>query len=93
MSKESTVRIQICSDSTHDRLIAEIYVRDKFVALLSQENGLDNIRIESPDECAYESAISRSVELKLFMEAVNMAKRKLIDRMAYDGSNPMTMHD
>ena len=34
----SDYRIQICSDVDYNYLIAEIYIEDKFVALLSRED-------------------------------------------------------
>lgn len=35
----STFRIQVCSDVDYEKLIAEVYVDEKFVALVNQERG------------------------------------------------------
>ncbi len=39
-------RIIISSDIQYDDLCAEIYFKDQFVGILTQENGLENLEIE-----------------------------------------------
>lgn len=44
----NNLKMQICSDVDYENLIAEIYLEDKFIALISQENGIGNFMVEFP---------------------------------------------
>lgn len=67
----------IASDEIHDKVFAEIYSSEKFVALVSQDDGLDNMKIEFPDRVVDEAAIMRIVELEPFREALIIAQKRL----------------
>lgn len=69
--------VMIASDDDHDKVYAEIYFEGKFVALVSQEQGLENKILEIPGPGLVEAQISRRVELEAFQEALNTAARKL----------------
>jgi hypothetical protein len=46
-------------DSEHEKVFIEIYCNEKFVALISQEHGLDDLEIEFPGTNLVESLITR----------------------------------
>ena len=74
---ETYTEILITSDSDYEKLTAEIYCEDKFVALLNQDNGLDNIIIEFPGNNVTEDAVLRKLELSIFEKAIAEAKSRL----------------
>lgn len=49
----------IANDNEHEKVFVEIYYDDKFVALINQENGLNNLEIEFPGEGLVEDLINR----------------------------------
>jgi len=68
----SEFRVTVCSLPDYEELVAEIYVGDEFVALLSQEAGPEAIRMEiSPSNAPIK------VELATFEEALAHAKNRL----------------
>lgn len=70
-------RIIIASDDEHERVFAEIYLGDKFVALVNQEAGSGQEQIELPGVGLDESLIVRKVPLRGFEEVLLQAVRKL----------------
>jgi hypothetical protein len=80
MEKPNDIKITVCSDLDYDHLIAEIYIADRFVALISQEEGKENLKIEFPRVGMTENAICEKAGLVQFMEAVEIARRRLVDR-------------
>lgn len=74
---DSKIRILLSSDSDYEKLIAEIYYEDKFIALLNQDEGLDSMKIEFPDLNVKENLVLRKVDLEIFEEALKEAKRKI----------------
>jgi hypothetical protein len=73
MNFEDQLKIVIASDVDYEKLIAEIYHNDEFIALLQQEDGADNIKVEfSPDLV--------SLNLEWFQNALNKAKNKLLEQ-------------
>lgn len=77
MSK--SFKIVVCSDLDYEQLIAEIYYEEKFVALVSQEEGPSSLKLEFPGQNQNEEAIIRRVDLKGFQEALEAAKNKLVE--------------
>ncbi len=69
--------VMIASDLDHEKVYAEIYCDDKFVALVSQEHGLEHKMLEVPGPGLVEEQISREVDLKGFQHALELAARKL----------------
>ena len=68
----SEFRVTVCSLPDYEDLVAEIYIGDEFVALLSQERG--------PDAMAVEIAPRRTpftTDLSTFEEAMSHAKKRL----------------
>lgn len=63
----------IASDSDHEKVFVEIYYQQKYIALISQENGVDNLIIEFPGLNLNEAVISRSLPLNDFSILINDA--------------------
>lgn len=47
------LRIDICSDTDYEKLVAEIYCDNKFVALISQES--EQLMLEFPSSASVEN--------------------------------------
>ena len=71
------IEVLLSSDSSYEKLIAEIYYDGKFIALLNQDAGIDNIKIEFPSSNVQENMVLREIDLVIFEEALNLAKQKL----------------
>lgn len=76
MRNTPALQITIASDVDYDKLIAEIYCDDRFVALISQEDGSNNLVLEFP-ETAPGVPVCRSVDLRWFMDAIGQAVQRL----------------
>lgn len=77
MTVSPGLKVTIASDTDYKRVVAEIYCDGMFVALISQDHGPDDLRLEfpaSPDP----SAVCRSVGLNWFVDAVRKAKDQLL---------------
>lgn len=46
MTNKNQLKILVASDVDYEELIAEIYCDDNFIALLQQEDGKENLKIE-----------------------------------------------
>lgn len=69
----------ICSDTDYEKLVAEIYFDGKFVALISQENGAENLKLEFSEKVKNESAVTRIVDLSGFIQVLGLARDKLLN--------------
>ncbi|HEY3755249.1 MAG TPA: hypothetical protein VGL42_03770 [Opitutaceae bacterium] len=78
MTEEFT--ITIASDPEHEKVFAEVHCDGKFVALVSQENGLDRLRVEFPGSDVDESMIERAVDMEGFKLALISAARRLVEQ-------------
>ncbi|MEJ4044312.1 hypothetical protein [Erwinia sp. SLM-02] len=73
MNSKDQLKIVIASDVDYEELIAEIYCNDEFIALLQQENGIDDIKLEfSPN--------LTSLSLDWLQNALSEAKNKLLEK-------------
>jgi hypothetical protein len=82
-SKDDTqFHIIVASPSDYEELVAEIYVGGKYVALISQEEGGERLKIELPGTDLDEGVIQRVVNLDVFLQAIAAAKARLIKRGA-----------
>jgi hypothetical protein len=71
--------IIIASDDVHEKVYAEIYFQGKYVALLNQEQGLDNLEIEFPDcNIMDQQMVTRAIPLKKLIYLIDNAKFKLM---------------
>ncbi len=75
-----TFEFLVASDIDYDKLIVEIYFEGRFVALLNQDRGPDNVTIEFPSPDQSDSAIVRAVPLDGFMEAISRARDLLLGK-------------
>ena len=73
MHYADSLKIIISSDVDYESLIAEIYFDDILIALLQQENGINDIRIE------FSSDIN-TINFDWFQNALNEAKKKLLNQ-------------
>ncbi|MEO8887195.1 MAG: hypothetical protein ABI367_14110 [Mucilaginibacter sp.] len=67
----------IASNHEYEKVFVEIYWNGKFVALINQENGLDNLEIEFPGLNLIESLIERKLPLNIFLDLVKEAAELL----------------
>jgi len=67
----------IADDSKHEQVFIEIYHDGKYIALISQENGIDNLLIEFPGNDLNESEIIRTMPLNEFLNLIDQAVKKL----------------
>ena len=71
------IEIQVCSDIDYENLIAEIYINDNFIALISEEDDPDDFHIEFPGmEKADNQKILR-IRMDVFETTLKMAVEKL----------------
>ena len=73
MNSKDRLKIVIASDVDYENLIAEIYLNDEFIALLQQENGVDDLKVEFASNII-------SVNFDWLQNALNEAKRKLLNQ-------------
>jgi hypothetical protein len=76
--EDDDIEIQIADDEHHEKVFAEILYRGKLVAILSQENGPNDLLIEFPGRAAFEDMVARSISPDLFQSAIDTAKRSLL---------------
>lgn len=67
-------RIDIGSDLEYEDLVADIYFEDRFVAMLTQEQGFENLEIEIYPPETQKFWVFKFSE---FDEAIQYAKRRL----------------
>lgn len=75
MNKKFT--IEVCSDLDYEEMVADISYENHTIAMITQENGIDNMVIEifSPKE----KLKSWKFSLNDFMETIAVAKKNLIE--------------
>ena len=72
------IKIILSSDYRYEKLVAEIFYKNKFIALLNQDNGMENLVIEFPKNELNEQMILREIDINIFQEALDLAKKKLL---------------
>ena len=75
--KNPDIEIEVWSNVDYERLIAEIYYKGKFIALLNQDDGLDRLKIEFAGPELIEDKVTRKIDLAVFEEALELAKQKI----------------
>jgi len=73
MNYKDHLKVVIASDVDYENLIAEIYRNDEFIAILQQEDGINDIKVEF-------SSNVRVLNIDWLQNALNEAKRKLLDQ-------------
>ena len=74
---EYNIKIEIASDIDFNKLIAEIYINDKYFCLISQENGVDSLELINPNYNK-NSNIIRNIPIKILNKSIKLAIEKLI---------------
>lgn len=69
--------VVLASPPEYEELTAEIFFDGKFVALVNQERGLDQLELEIPSRDTAEKYLARKVKLSGFLEAVKTAEDRL----------------
>ena len=74
----SGIELLLSSDCDYEELTVEMYYDGKFIALLNQDNGLDNLRIEFPTSTvADETLVLRKMDLAVLEQALILAKKRI----------------
>ena len=73
------IEILVSSDPDYSELTAEIFYRGKFIALINQDNGVDQLIVEFPKQGIDESTVSREIDLGILEQAFVLAREKLAD--------------
>ena len=74
----SGIELLLSSDCDYEELTVEMYYDGKFIALLNQDNGLDNLRIEFPTSTvADETLVLRKMDLAILEQALILAKKRI----------------
>jgi len=89
MKITNNFEILLSSDLNYKLLTAEIYFHGELLAILNQDEGLDNIKIEiyPPDQLK-----KWTLNLHAFEQAINAAKKRLIDRSSGKDSERLTIN-
>ncbi len=74
--KNSGIELLLSSDYRYEEITVEMYYDGKFIALLNQDDGLDNLKIEFPMEF-HEDHILRKMDLAVFEQALILAKKRI----------------
>ena len=72
---DEPVVVEIASDQTHEKVVAEIIVDGKFVCVLSNDH--DELIVEFPGPGLDESLVARTVSLESLLRGVESAKARL----------------
>jgi hypothetical protein len=65
-------RVLVCSLPEYEELVAELYINDRFVGLVSQEGGPEHLALELP------LSDSLKIELAVFERALTDARERLL---------------
>lgn len=74
---DSGIEILLSSDSDYDELTAEIFYNDKYIALLTQDDGVGSLKVVFPANDVDENMILRKIDLDILEQALVLAKGKL----------------
>ena len=74
---DSDIEILLSSDCDYEELTAEIFFDGKFIALLNQDDGPENLKIEFPAPGVDETMVLRKIDLSILERALTLAKKKI----------------
>ncbi|MBL1274776.1 MAG: hypothetical protein COB30_001690 [Ectothiorhodospiraceae bacterium] len=74
---DSGIEILLSSDSDYEELTAEIFYNGKFIALLNQDDGVENLKIEFPAVGLDENMVLRKIDLTILEQGLELAKKKI----------------
>jgi hypothetical protein len=69
-------KIRICSDLDYEEMVADVCFEDKTIATVTQESGIDNMKIEFFGTT--DIPICLKLPLDHLIEALQLAKKELI---------------
>jgi hypothetical protein len=75
---ETRYEVIIADDSDHEMVFAEVYCDNRFLAIVSQEDGTDHLKVELPGPNLDESQVVRQVFLADFVVMLDEAAKKLL---------------
>ncbi len=75
---DTDLEIILSSDSDYEKLTAEILYYGKFIALVSQDDGIENCKVEFPNGDCDENLVVRKIDLDVLKKGLAMAKQKLM---------------
>ena len=67
----------LSSDPNYENFVAEIYYNGIFIALLNQDDGINNLKIEFPGADVIEEMVLRKMDIAIFEEGLALAKKRL----------------
>ncbi len=74
---DSEIEILLSSDCEYEKIVVEIFCAGKFVALLNQDDGPDNLKVEFPAPDIDDTKILRTIDLITLERALKLAKEKI----------------
>ncbi len=74
---DSGIEILLSSDGDYEELTAEIFYNGKFIALLNQDEGVNNLKIEFPGTDVEEDMVLRKIDLATFEKGLELARQKI----------------
>jgi hypothetical protein len=77
MDSDCNLKIIIASDVEYECVFAEIYYNDKFIALVSQEEGLDKLKIEFRHDLINYDDVVMKMDIDCLRKAIDLAAKAL----------------
>ena len=74
---DSGIEILLSSDHDYEELTVEIYYNGKFIALLNQDEGVNNLKIEFAGTDLVEDMVLRKIDLAFFEKGLELAKQRI----------------
>lgn len=71
------LEVVLSSDGQYEQLTAEIFCDGKFVALISQDDGPEALKIEFPANDVDENSVLRKIDLATFEQGIERAKTRI----------------
>ncbi len=74
---KNNIYLVVADDEDHDGAFVEIYINDKFLALVTNRKNSNDITVEFPISGLDESTITREAKYEDLLEALDLAVKKL----------------
>ena len=87
-SDESGFSIVMCSDIDYEFLFASIEYDGQAIAIVQQEEGRTSFKLEAWMGDTAKPGMAWVVDLDGFLEAVQVAKRRLLERQSEERASP-----
>jgi endonuclease YncB( thermonuclease family) len=73
------IEVLLSSDDNYNELVVEIFYNGKFVALVHQKNGIENLVIEFSNLHIQKELILKEINFSTFEKALQLAKKRLLN--------------